>query len=88
MRSPRLSSMWLTRTEVVPMTTDPSVGPSAPVPIADVIESIVAAVTGIPGAMPSASAAPAVTSPTKPFIGTSGASFDRSRPVAATSSSS
>ena len=61
---------------------------SAPAPIAEVIESIVPVVTGIPSAMPSSAAASDVTVPTMPFIGSSGASLSGSSSVAATSSGS
>ena len=80
--------MWVTITEVVPMITDPDGAESAPVPTAEVIESIVPGTTGVPAAMPSSAAAVEVTSPTTPVIGTSGASLSGGRPVAATSSGS
>jgi hypothetical protein len=80
--------MWVTITDVVPMMTEPRVGPSAPVPTADVIESIVPGTTGSPAATPSSSAADVVTSPITPRIGTSGASLSGRNPAKATSSGS
>jgi hypothetical protein len=80
--------MWVTITDVVPMITEPRSAVSAPVPTADVIESIVPGTTGTPAAIPSSAAAVDVTSPITPCIGTSGASLSGRRRVAATSSGS
>ena len=78
----------LTSTDVVPMMTEPSRGVSAPVPIAEVMESMVPVVTGMPSAMPSSAAAAVVTEPTIPFIDSSGGSLSGSSRVAATNSES
>jgi hypothetical protein len=73
---------------VVPITTAPVSELIAPVPTADVMESIVPGTTGVPVAMPNSAAADEVISPTTPFIGTSGASFAGSSFAAATNSAS
>jgi hypothetical protein len=80
--------MWVTSTDVVPMITEPRSGVRAPLPTAEVIESMVPGTTGVPAAIPSSAATAGITSPTTPFIGTSGGSLSGSSPVAATSSGS
>jgi hypothetical protein len=79
--------MWVTITDVVPMTSPQRVSSTTPVPMLDVTESIVASATTAPSATPRWPAASAVTVPRGSPSGTNGGSFATSNPDIASSSS-
>jgi hypothetical protein len=87
-RSTCLRSMCVATTDVVPMTNATRDASIAPHPIADVIESTVAGITGVPGATPRCAAASADTAPSGSSAATIGATTERSRPHSDSSSSS
>ena len=79
---------WVATTDVVPMISPQRVGRRAPVPTAEVTESIVAPATSAAVVSPRCSAAAAVSRPRGAPSGTSGGSRSGSTPAIPTSSSS